>query len=363
MANYEVLFYTRDAITVSGLPVGQLLPNREFPNYFAGIGNTTIVHGGPGPVRLKVSDAGDSRLGDRADADQLLAESITVNGVTYPAGRQLEIQYSYVLEDSNGNRITIHALDLYGPGANSVEGFVSSAPLNRAETYRVVSVYDPGPAGSDPDYADLTVCFTANTAITSPDDFVQSHEVRAGMQITTKDDGPQTVRWSGSRTLDAHMLEMYPKLRPIRIRAGALGSRLPERDLVVSPQHRMLVCSAIAVRMFDSAEVLVAAKQLLCLPGIDVAEDLNEVTYVHFLFDRHQIVFAEGAPTESLYPGKQALKSIGAEARNEILTLFPELADLETLLEPARPLIPGRRGRKLAERLCRNSKPALDLVR
>lgn len=363
MANYEVLFYTRDAITVSGLPIGQLLPNREIPNYFAGTGSTRIVHNGPGPVTLKVVDAGDSELGDRADADQVLGEAITVGGVTYPAGRQLETQYSYVLEDSRGNRITIHALDLYGPGANSVEGFVSSAPLNRAETYRVVRVVDPGPAGEDPGYDDLTVCFTANTAITSSDGFVLSHKVRAGMRIMTKDDGPQIVRWAGSRTLDADMLKLNPKLRPIRIRAGAFGDKLPERDLMVSPQHRMLVRSAIAVRMFDSAEVLVAAKQLLCLPGVDVAEDLNEVTYIHFLFDRHQIVFAEGTPTESLYPGKQALKSISDDARSEILTLFPELADLDTLLEPARPLIPGRRGRKLAERLCRNRKPVLDSVR
>ncbi len=94
--------------------------------------------------------------------------------------------------------------------------------------------------------------------------------------------------------------------------AGALGPGHPARPLVVSPQHRILVRSAIAQRMFGSAEVLVAAKQLLSLDGIDVAQDLETVEYFHILFDRHEIVFAKGTETESLYTGPQALRGIAA---------------------------------------------------
>ncbi|KRW97185.1 hypothetical protein AQY21_05000 [Paracoccus sp. MKU1] len=100
---------------------------------------------------------------------------------------------------------------------------------------------------------------------------------------------------------------------------------MPTGDLVVSPQHRILARSHIAQTMFGTAEVLVAAKQLLALDGIEIAEDLSEVEYYHILFDHHEIVFSNGAETESLYTGAEALRVVGPAAAQEILALFPEL--------------------------------------
>lgn len=93
-------------------------------------------------------------------------------------------------------------------------------------------------------------------------------------------------------------------------------------------------------------------KHLLQVEGIDVENDLSEVTYVHFLFHRHQIVESEGAETESLFTGPEALKAVESEARKEILAIFPELAELDhaRLPIPIRPILSGRQGRKLANR-------------
>ena len=137
-----------------------------------------------------------------------------------------------------------------------------------------------------------------------------------------------------------------------------MGTNQPDSDLVVSPQHRMLVRSRIALRMFGTDEVLVAAKQLLSIEGVDVAEDLDEIVYVHFLFDDHQIVYANGAEAESLLVGPEALKSVGVSARSEILALFPELA--ERPVTPSRFLPTGRMGRKLVERHIENQKPLVN---
>ena len=199
------------------------------------------------------------------------------------------------------------------------------------------------------------VCFGSDALIETVDGPVAAGALQVGDMVLTRDNGPQPIRWTGRRVVDAATLRDRPALAPVRIRAGALGSALPTRDLIVSPQHRILVRSRIAERMFGTPEVLVAAKQLMVSDGIDVADDLTEVTYVHFLFDDHQIVVSNGAETESLYTGAEALKSIPADARAEIMALFPELAE-GTATPAARPLLSGRMGRKLAQRHAQNRK-------
>ena len=119
----------------------------------------------------------------------------------------------------------------------------------------------------------------------------------------------------------------------------------------------MLVRSKIAQKMFGTDDVLVAAKQLCQIDGIDVAHDLAAVVYYHLLFDRHEVVISNGAETESLFTGPEALRSVGPAALAEILTLFPELADRDYQPAAARTLASGRLGRKLAVRHGQNAKP------
>ncbi|TWI38107.1 Hint domain-containing protein [Paracoccus sulfuroxidans] len=201
-------------------------------------------------------------------------------------------------------------------------------------------------------------CFARGTLIETEQGLVPVEELAAGMKVMTRDRGLQTLRWTGSRQLSSANLATMPEMHPIRVRAGALGKGLPRRDLIVSPQHRILIRSNIAQKMFGTNEVLVAAKQLLQIEGIDIARDLETVEYFHFLFDQHEIVLSEGAETESLYTGPEALKTVGYAARTEIFTLFPELRDADPANKPdgARFLVSGRMGRKLAVRHIQNRK-------
>lgn len=199
-------------------------------------------------------------------------------------------------------------------------------------------------------------CFARGSMIRTDLGDVAVEDLKPGDLVVTRDNGPQPVRWIGKRRLDAVELATSPRLRPIRISTGALAPGLPESDLFVSPQHRILVRSRIALRMFGTDEVLVAAKSLLLLDGIDIDTAADEVEYFHIMFDQHQIIFANGAETESLYAGAEALKGIGEAAAKELLTLFPELAD-DTAPVPARTLTSGRMGRKLTMRHLQNVKP------
>ena len=198
----------------------------------------------------------------------------------------------------------------------------------------------------------VAICFTRGTRIMTPRGEIEVQNLVQGDLVTTLDCGMQPIRWIGSRRLSAAALSAAPHLRPVRIPAGALGHGLPMRDLVVSPQHRVLIRSRIAQRMFDQEEVLIAAKHLVGTDGIETAMDVVDVEYWHFMLDRHQVVFSEGATTESLYTGPEALRAVDEDGRREILELLPELADAD--FGPARTLVSGRRGRNLAMRHRKN---------
>ena len=162
----------------------------------------------------------------------------------------------------------------------------------------------------------LYVCFAKGTLIETPDGPRFVDTLRTGDLVSTLDHGPQPIRWIGSKSVPGTGANA-----PVRIAAGALGNIRP---LVVSQNHRMLITGPAAELLFGEAEVLVAAKHLVNDRTIVIAP-CPEVTYFHFLCDRHQIVFAEGCPAESLFPGAQTLGTVDPAARDEILTLIPEL--------------------------------------
>jgi hypothetical protein len=205
-------------------------------------------------------------------------------------------------------------------------------------------------------------CFAAGTLIRTPSGDVAIETLRAGDLVLTADGAAKPLRWIGSRRLGAANLAHNASIRPIRIRANALGAGQPSIDLVVSPQHRMLIRSKIAQKMFAQSEVLVAAKHLCQIDGVAVADDLEEVVYYHLLLDRHEIIHANGAATESLLTGAEAIEAIGSEALAEIRTVFPELSTADHDDAPARPLVTGRRGRQLASRHLRNAMPLIQML-
>lgn len=257
---------------------------------------------------------------------------------------------------------TVLDLDLSELSENPLTSGVASSVQGLLDT--VVVTVDADGTGSII-VNDFLPCFLASTLIETASGCRPVEHLKTGDLILTKDHGLRPIRWIGSRKLSKRDLVQLPHLRPIRIAAGALGHGKPERDLLVSPQHRILVHSKIAKNRFTTPEVLVAAKQLLLVSGIDYAEDLAEVEYFHFIFDEHEIVTSNGAETESLYTGREALKAMNASALREILDLFPHLKDQASDFRPkaARKLLSGREGRDLAYRHVHKKRDLLELSR
>ena len=112
------------------------------------------------------------------------------------------------------------------------------------------------------------------------------------------------------------------RFAPIRIRPGAVTGL--DRDLLVSPQHRMLFQGYRAELLFGEREVLVSATHMV--DGKYVTQDEGgTVTYIHMMFDEHEIVFADGAASESFHPGLVGLDGVTEAAREELFGVFPEL--------------------------------------
>ena len=159
-------------------------------------------------------------------------------------------------------------------------------------------------------------CFVAGTMILTPDGERPVETLKAGDLVETKDDGPQPVRWIGQRQVEAR-----GPLAPIEIREGTFG---PHRQLLVSPQHRVLVRDSLAELLFGEAEVLIAAKDLVNDKSVRIREG-GTVDYVHILFDKHQLVSSAGLTTESFLPGPQATQMFEQAILEEISAIFPEI--------------------------------------
>ena len=171
---------------------------------------------------------------------------------------------------------------------------------------------------------EVVICFTPGTTIATRRGEIPVQQIKVGDLVVTRDNGMQPVRWVGRRNLGRDNLLRTPGFNPVRIKAGAFGEGVPQRDMMVSPNHRMLVASETAEVMFSEREVLVAAKHLVGLDGVDTVTP-DRVSYIHMLFDNHEVVFADGTWAESFQPGAHSMAGIQSEQRSEILSLFPEL--------------------------------------
>ncbi|WP_444451469.1 Hint domain-containing protein [Rhodobacter capsulatus] len=170
-------------------------------------------------------------------------------------------------------------------------------------------------------------CFTPGTLIETKRGRVPVERLRLGDRVLTRDNGYQAIRWIGRRGLKTADLAAAPQLQPVRIAAGSLGEGLPETDMLVSPQHRMLISGARAELLFGEAEVLAAAAHMVGLPGITRVQR-DEITYLHLMFDAHEIIRAEGAWTESFQPGDHTLSGLDAPQREELFQIFPDLGKI-----------------------------------
>lgn len=291
-------------------------------------------------------DDDDGIYEGRRDSD----ESVSIDGGSFNGtnGQPYSIQVDFEDVDGNEHVETFNFFHTHDGG-----WYFAPPPGSEFTVGAKLGRYQSHTTGWS--YSDV-VCFAAGTHIATPHGNRPVESLIAGDLLITKSGDPKPLVLNMSRALSDQDLRDNPKLYPVRISAGALGNGLPARDLLVSRQHRILITSKIAKRMFGTTEVLLPAIKLTELPGIYVDESVASVIYHHLLLESHQVIFAESAPAESLLTGEEALQTLAPDALEELQVLFPQLIEMKSS-EPAS-LIPSANGQKrLVARHSQNRQP------
>ncbi|WP_082677451.1 Hint domain-containing protein [Ruegeria profundi] len=198
----------------------------------------------------------------------------------------------------------------------TVEIFASTGPGNGNNDSLIVAV--DLPAGTVP-------CFVKGTLIEAEKGYRAVEELSVGDKVRVSSGELLPIKWIGEKTLSVEMLKRNPRLRPVRIQKGAIGAGVPDRDLYVSPQHRIVLEGWRAELLFGEPKVFVAAIHLVNDKTIRQVWSNEAVTYYHIACSRHAILMSNGLPSESLFLGDMALLSFGREDAEELCALFPEL--------------------------------------
>lgn len=289
---------------------------------FGGTGNDTIT-GGFGDDSLFGGEGEDTLIAG-PDNDRLFGGDGSDNFTILGAGNHTIVGG----EDADGS--DIDTLDLLAGNGTAYFGFNVIEDPNDPEAGRVELLDQNGNVFRRVEYSEienLVICFTPGTLIATPTGEKAVETLREGDKVFTRDNGVQEIRWAGRRDLGPQDMTRTPAFQPVLVRAGSLGQGLPERDLMLSPNHRLLLSGERASLYYGESEVLAAAKHLTGMDGIDQVER-GDVSYIHLLFDHHEVILSNGAWSESFQPGEYSMRGVLDDQRAEIIALFPELAQI-----------------------------------
>jgi hypothetical protein len=131
-------------------------------------------------------------------------------------------------------------------------------------------------------------CFCAGTAIATAQGEVSVEALVVGDLVTLTDGRTAPISWIGQRTVSTRFADPLRAL-PIRVKANALGEKMPARDLLLSPDHALLVDG-----------VLIQAGALV--NGVSIVRETNvpqTFIYYHVEVADHSLILAENAPAET----------------------------------------------------------------
>ena len=229
-------------------------------------------------------------------------------------GAQVDLLARYTLMAPDGDRVEMLLLDL-GAG-NAV---LPLAPMVPGQGYALVAI-DAAPG--DLRLADvLSLSFARGTMITMGDGRQRAIEtLKPGNRVLTRDHGRQSIRWIGQSRLRA-----TGEFAPVVVTAGTLGN---EGDLILAQHHRVFLYQRQRLPGLSTAELLVQARHLVDDDRVYIRQG-GWTDYFSLVFDAHEIIYAEGVPSESLLVTEAVVNRLPAEVAEEVKSRFPGLVQTQ----------------------------------
>lgn len=320
MVTRTVLAYDNDSLTVdpsspSMTPGNPVINNGNSPN------GTIYMFSSGSAATVTIDDADPGGAADVFNDGSPGTHTIIDGNGLVPNGTPVESESRITIQqlDDAGNLIG-PPIDIYVFSQNGnfgdIWGYATSGTLIPGARYEKVGGSNNGSSL----YSNFAPCFAKGTRIRTQNGSVPVEQLQTGDLVYTLNNGFQKIAWIGATEVTAD-----PNMAPICFDTGVMGNDAP---LLVSPCHRMYVADGKAELVFGAQEALIEAKHFVGQAGVSV-QTQDSVTYYHFMFDQHQIVEANGALSESFYPGDMALSALDEDAKAEIYTLFPELRSLD----------------------------------
>ena len=152
--------------------------------------------------------------------------------------------------------------------------------------------------------------------------------VRPGDLIVTRTNGLQPVQMVWTRRVTREHMNISSDYAPIRLKPRAVGPMMPQKDLLVAPDHRLLIPGFRLAGVPDDTSMLTEARKIAGSSDAVYADtSLDSVTYYQLVFDQHQVLAANGLPVESFLPDAAAIQALGGEMRDALEERYPELCD------------------------------------
>lgn len=299
--------YTTMTIDFTGLPGGGLLGDLVWKSDI-----DTLT--GPFEPELVAIDDVISISGDGSETIDILGND------EHPDGSTLTITHIAGKPVSAGDSVTLSSGEVVTLNADGTLTITNETPHDETSSFTYTVKDDQGHSDTGLVQVETKVtpppCFVAGTLINTEVGPIAVEDLSIGMHIVTRDHGLQPLRWIGRsrRYATGHNA-------PVVFASGALGNH---GQVALSPNHRVLVTSELAELQFGQSEVLVKAKHLVNGDTIRFQADGALVSYVHLLFDRHEIVCGNGLESESYHPGAETLEAFDPETRVEVLELMSD---------------------------------------
>lgn len=228
-----------------------------------------------------------------------LAETVTLGGIRFHAGRRVQVE---AVEGRPG--LFLVRVDGKAAGLASAVAWAGGAH-----------------PGGGPERPESLAGYVRGTRIDTPDGPRAVEDLAPGDAVTTLANGSRRLTWVGRRRVAPVEMLAHPGLCPVEFAPGAAGNA---RALRVSQRQRMLIDDWRAAVYFGEDRVLVAAQALVDDKAARLVLPVEGVDYVVLLCDRHEVLLAEGALSDSFHPGEDGLAGLGSAARAELAALVPE---------------------------------------